>query len=83
MSTIYSSTDIDAGTTFLRGTTLLHPDLPEAAPDHVIAHELAHIMLHSRDEAVVEAQTRKWLERQKHAVGSLVPFNLPKPSGAN
>jgi len=53
--THYGETDIQGGMTVLRGQTLLHPDAPGATPDHVIAHELAHIALRSDDEDKVES----------------------------
>lgn len=57
-------TDIDNGITYLRGWSLIHPfDGTEGAcPEHVIAHELAHIYLHSSDEGRVEDQALDWLK---------------------
>ena len=57
----YAETDIQDGITVLRGVTLLRPDAPGAAPDHVIAHELAHIALRSEDEDKVESMAQEWL----------------------
>jgi len=61
----YAETDIQDGITVLRGETLLHPDAPGAAPDHVIAHELVHIALRSEDEARVESVVQEWLSRPR------------------
>jgi hypothetical protein len=58
---IYASTDLESGTTYVRGSKLLNPDDLRASPDAVIAHELAHIQLHSRDEVAAEALGRSWL----------------------
>ena len=59
----YGQTDIDRGITFIRGWTLLHPDRSgfEGCPEHVIAHEMAHVYLHSRDEKMVEETARQWV----------------------
>jgi len=64
--THYAETDIQGGMTVLRGETLLYPDAPGAMPDHVIAHELAHIALHGEDEAKVESITQEWLAMSRH-----------------
>jgi hypothetical protein len=55
-------TDIDHGITYLRGWSLIHPfdRTDEARPEHVIAHELAHIYLHSSDEREVDKQATSW-----------------------
>lgn len=57
-------TDIDHGITYLRGWSLIHPfdGTEEACPEHVIAHELAHVYLHSSDERRVEDQALDWLK---------------------
>ena len=56
----YGETDIDKGITLIRGYKLLYPDMG-ASSDHVVAHELAHIMLRSRDEQKVDKQASLWL----------------------
>jgi hypothetical protein len=66
---VYAVTDLEGGTTCVRGTTLLRPDQPQASPGHVIAHELAHIMLRTPDEDQAEQLTRRWL-RECHQVSS-------------
>jgi hypothetical protein len=57
---IYASTDLMTRTTYLRGTKLLHSSGFRAQPDEIIAHELAHIWLHSQDEAAAEGLARLW-----------------------
>ena len=59
----YGETDIDKGITLIRGYKLLNPDAG-ASPEHIIAHELAHIMLHSRDEKKVDRQAEMWVAQQ-------------------
>jgi hypothetical protein len=59
--TIYASTDLTAHVTCLRGSTLLKPDTALAAPAHVIAHELAHIILNTASEDRAEQQAAIWL----------------------
>ena len=63
--TIYASTDIDAHLTCVRGTTLLQPDSPLAQAKDVIAHELAHILLNTRDESRADRQAALWLRDRK------------------
>ncbi len=58
---VYALTDIDGQVTCFRGFTLVHPDSPSAEPNHVVAHELAHIRLHTRDEDRAEALAESWL----------------------
>jgi hypothetical protein len=59
---IYGVTDLGTKTTFFRGSTFLRPDQSEANPQHVIAHEMAHVYLQSRDEAVVDATAQAWMK---------------------
>jgi hypothetical protein len=65
---VYAVTDLEGRTTCVRGTTLLRPDQPQASPEHVVAHELAHIMLRTPDEDRAEQLARHWL-RECHRVG--------------
>lgn len=60
----YGRTDIDKNITLIRGSKILHPDIG-ATPEHIIAHELAPIMLHSRDEDKVDKQSILWIEQQR------------------
>jgi hypothetical protein len=46
----YGQTDLQAHVTYIGGKTLLHPDSNDARPEHVIAHEMAHVFLNRRDE---------------------------------
>jgi hypothetical protein len=57
---IYASTDLSARTTYLRGSKLLHTRDFGASPARIIAHELAHIQLHDRDEPTAERLGRWW-----------------------
>lgn len=57
---IYASTDLSAKTTYIRGAKLLYPYDLRAEPDSVIAHELAHIRLHSESEASADDLVRLW-----------------------
>jgi hypothetical protein len=70
--TIYGVTDLETKTTFFRGSTFLRPDQPEANPDHIIAREMAHVYLQSRDEAVVDATAKLWV---KNVAGSHILLN--------
>lgn len=58
----YGQTDLEGHQTYIRGWTLLHPDQPDAAPEHVIAHEMAHVYLHSTDEVVVDKTAHQWMK---------------------
>ena len=66
---IMALTDLTAGRTFVRGYYVLHPvderDLAKA--DHIVAHELCHIYLHSADEMRVDALSQRWF-RDRNAV---------------
>ncbi|MDR3734606.1 MAG: hypothetical protein P4L10_03615 [Acidobacteriaceae bacterium] len=67
----YGETDIDKNITVIRGWRLIHPDTL-VSPEHIVAHELAHIILHSRDEVEVDKQAQAWMEQEKLSPGSLV-----------
>jgi hypothetical protein len=58
-------TNLDAGITYVRGWDLVHPfdNTEKMRPSHIIAHELAHIMLDTRDEATADRQAVVWLAR--------------------
>ncbi|MBB5060968.1 hypothetical protein HDF16_005704 [Granulicella aggregans] len=57
---VYGVTYLDAGYTIMRGPKLLRPDAL-TTPEHIVAHELAHIYLQSIDEISVEALAMLWL----------------------
>lgn len=61
----YGETDIDKNITLIRGYKLLYPDR-SAPAEHIVAHELAHIMLHTRDEEKVDEQAVSWIAQQKN-----------------
>jgi hypothetical protein len=48
--------NLDSQMTYIRGFAVLHPfsARPEAQPQHTIAHELGHILLHTADEDKAE-----------------------------
>ena len=62
---IYASTDLDGRTTYIRGTKLLYPYDLQTDPDGIVAHELAHIRLHSESEALANDLVRAWQGRAK------------------
>src|SRR5579884_2500991 len=55
----YGETDIDRGITLFRGWALTHPGVGGATPERIVVHELQHIMLHSRDENLVDTSALK------------------------
>src|SRR6201996_3186666 len=60
----YGETDIKDNLTLIRGTKLTHADMG-VPPERIVAHELAHVMLRSIDEAKVDRQAFAWMaERQ-------------------
>lgn len=60
-SPLLALTDRASKVTYLRGDAILHPAMPAAArPEHVIAHELGHIMLNSSDESAVDKLAWQW-----------------------
>jgi len=58
---IYGVTLRRVKTTFLRGTKLLHSFPGQPSSVYIVAHELAHIMLNSEDEATVTQAAAKWM----------------------
>ncbi len=72
----YGETDIDHNLTLIRGIKLIRPDMG-VSPEHIIAHELAHVMLHSTDEAKVDRQAFAWMaERGEGASKSGTKWRL-------
>jgi hypothetical protein len=65
--THYAETEIDRRITLFRGRKLIHSDTG-VPPEHIVAHELAHIMLHSRDEQIVNLTARKWVENFRNPI---------------
>jgi hypothetical protein len=60
----YGETDIEHNLTLIRGVKLVRSDMG-VTPDHIVAHELAHIMLHSTDEARVDRQAFAWMAERR------------------
>lgn len=60
----FGETDIDHDITYIRGWSLVHYRAGYPTRDHIIAHELAHIMLNSRDEQLVDTTARRWVNRR-------------------
>jgi len=65
---IYASTDLAGRTTYIRGAKLLNPYDLAADPDAILAHELAHIRLHTESEARAAELARLWQERAKEGM---------------
>ncbi|WP_026441549.1 ImmA/IrrE family metallo-endopeptidase [Pseudacidobacterium ailaaui] len=65
--THYGETEIDRRITLFRGRKLIHPDTG-VSPEFIVAHELAHIMLHSRNEQIVDLTARKWVENFRNPI---------------
>lgn len=59
---IFGATNPDNQSTLMRGTTLLGQDEPEMSATHMVAHELAHIYMHSADERKVDMQALAWIK---------------------
>jgi hypothetical protein len=60
---VYGSTYLDSGVTYLRGWKLTHTSASDPSPDRIIAHEDAHIYLHSTDDEKVESLAQKWVKQ--------------------
>ena len=60
----YGETDIAHNLTLIRGDKLIHADMG-VTPEHIVAHELAHVMLHSTDEAKVDRQAFAWMAERR------------------
>jgi len=74
-SQYYGVTSLATHTTYLRGSTLVHPNNPDVTPERVIAHEMAHIFLPNQiDERDVDALA---LQLIKKADSERASANLP------
>jgi hypothetical protein len=60
----YGETDIKHNLTLIRGAKLTHADMG-VTPEHIVAHELAHVMLRSTDEAKVDRQAFAWMAERR------------------
>lgn len=81
---VYGMTDLAEGLSIFRGRTLLNPEPRTVTSEIVVAHELAHIYLHSRDEDTVERQAQIWLKLHGKptlavAEAALPPRNSSQP----
>lgn len=61
---IFGATNPDNHSTLLRGTTLVGKDR-EMTPEHLVAHELAHVYLHSSNERRVGDQALEWMKSDR------------------
>lgn len=61
---MFGATNPDNHSTLLRGTNLLGKDRV-MTPEHLVAHELAHVYLHSSDERRVEDKALDWLKANR------------------
>jgi hypothetical protein len=59
---IFGATEPSVRLTILRGTRLVYPRAGEPTPDHTVAHELAHIFLHSSDDTSADRLCKRWME---------------------
>jgi len=77
LSEHYGETDIEHNLTLIRGVKLTHPDMG-VSPDHIVAHELAHIMLRSTDEAKVDRQAFAWMAEYRDGSSKLEIMGAPR-----
>lgn len=68
---VYASTDLAAHLTIVRGTMLLDPDSLLARPEHVVAHELGHILLQTEDEGRAETWAIQCLKQCGGSLGTV------------
>lgn len=59
--TIFGATTLDRSLTMFRGTTLLGLGDRRITAEHLVAHELGHIMLNSHNEDRVDALALTWI----------------------
>jgi hypothetical protein len=59
---VYGSTYLNSGVTYLRGWNLTHTSSDDPSPDRIVAHEEAHIYLHSTNDGKVETLAHQWLK---------------------
>lgn len=62
--TVYGITLPSSHITFFRGTRIAKARPDEPTPDHIVAHELAHIYLNSPDDSVVDALAKEWMAKR-------------------
>ncbi|RZU29093.1 hypothetical protein [Edaphobacter modestus] len=69
---ILATTDLQTQVTYVRGFAVIHPftKTHENLTEHVIAHELAHIMLKSHDEERVEKAASAMMRETRTSVAS-------------
>jgi hypothetical protein len=77
---VYGTTYLASRVTYIRGDKLLHPD-PGITPSHIVAHELAHIILKSPDEVRVDHVALSWMA-QHHETGRPVVYRDVASSSA-
>jgi hypothetical protein len=60
----YGETDIQHNLTLISGAKLTHPDMG-VTPEHIVAHELADVVLRSTDEVKVDRQAFAWMAERR------------------
>jgi hypothetical protein len=65
----YGETDIEHNLTLIRGVKLIRPDMG-VSPEHIVTHELAHVVLHSTDEAKVDRQAFAWMAKRRQTAAN-------------
>jgi hypothetical protein len=70
---VYGMTFLTAKVTILNGKQLVDYTSSDPKPDHIIAHELAHIYLNSGNEQVVDNLSLQWIRVRKIVDRPLLP----------
>ncbi|HEX6772448.1 MAG TPA: hypothetical protein VF126_10515 [Acidobacteriaceae bacterium] len=78
----YGETDIEHNLTLIRGAKLIHADMG-VTPEHIVAHELAHVMLRSTDEAKVDRQAFTWMAERRDGRQKSVIESSPSSRALN
>jgi hypothetical protein len=65
---IFGATNPNNHSTLMRGSTLLGKDAPDMTAEHMVAHELAHIYLHSSNESRVDEQALEWIKARRSSL---------------
>jgi hypothetical protein len=72
----YGETDIEHNLTLIRGVKLTYPDMG-VSPDRIVAHELAHVVLRSTDEAKVDREAFAWMAEYSDRSSKFETMDVP------
>jgi hypothetical protein len=69
--------------TYLNGAAFVAMDDERTTPEHVVAHELCHIYLHSRNEVKVDKLATEWVSKRQEARSVAIVASVTVPPSSN